>query len=242
MLPALAVAIGLPFMGIYLGLVLLTLDMESVGGQYALIVPVSYLLGATPWGFLLTHALVGGDITRYGSGKTGTANVLRTAGGKLAVVVLALDASKGALGVGLAWAVAGTGMPLVAAGLAAIVGHNWSVYLGFKGGRGVATGVGGLLVMEPVAGALALALFLPVVLLSRYFSLGSVTGVTVAFLATLVLALVDQSPYTYLLYTGPGGAIIIWQHRGNIRRLLHGTERRLGQPAEEQVGSSADAS
>ena len=237
MIPAVRVAIGLPLAAFYILGVLLALDMNSTAGQYALLVPVCYLLGSMPWGFLLTYAIKGVDVTRYGSGKTGVANVMRTVGGKMAAIVLVLDGGKGALSMALAWAVADTGEAMVVAGLVAMAGHNWSVFLGFKGGRGVATSLGGLLVMQPVAGAVAMAAFLPVTLASRYFSAGSLTATVIAFVATLVMALMGQSPYIYLLYTGPGGLAIVWLHRDNILRLWHGTERRLGEVAEGLVGS-----
>ena len=167
------------------------------------------------------------------------ANVLRTAGGTVAVLVLALDASKGALSVVLAWAVADTGEAMAVAGLAAVAGHNWSIFLAFKGGRGVATSLGGLLVMQPIAGAIGVAVFLPVALTSRYVSAGSLSVVATAFLATLVMAAIDRAEYVYLLYAGVAGLIVTWQHRGNIARLWKGTEPRLGQPAEGLAGLGA---
>jgi len=89
--------------------------------------------------------------------------------------------------------------------------------------------------MAPVAGGIAFAFFVPITVLTRYLSLGSITAVTIAFLALLALVLVDEASSTYLFYAGFGGIMIIWQHRGNIQRLIHGTERRLGKPAEKIV-------
>ena len=222
----------MPVLGIYVVAILLVLDMDRSYAQYALILPVAYVLGSIPWGFLIALAAKGVDIRQYGSGRIGTSNVFRTAGGPFAVLALVLDLSKGLLAVFLARVVADTSAVEVAAGLMALAGHNWSLFLGFKGGRGIATGLGGLLVMQPIAGAIALAAFAPVTLLSRYLSLGSITAVLAAFLSVLVIVLLDRSSAIYLWYTGIGGAIIIWQHRGNIQRLLQGTERRLGQPAD----------
>ena len=99
--------------------------------------------------------------------------------------------------------------------------------------------MGGLLIMEPIAVAIAFGVFTPVTLISRYLSLGSITAVVVAFLAVLVMVLLDYSSSAYLYYTGIGGAIIIWQHRDNIRRLFRGTERRLGQRAS-RVAEAAE--
>lgn len=230
MVRALLIALGMPLTALYIGVIVLTMDINSPKGQYALIIPVAYLLGSIPWGFLLTQTLVGKDIRHYGSGSTGTANVLRTAGSKLAIIVLLLDVSKGALSVALAKAVAGTEGAMVAGGLASLAGHNWPIFLSFKGGRGVATGLGAMLVMHPMAIAIAATVYIPVIFVSRYSSLGSLTGVASAFIATLILALVDFASYTLLLYTGPGGTAIFWLHRDNIRRLRRGTEPRMWKP------------
>ena len=228
-----------PVLAVYLLVIVIVLDRDAAYTQYAVIVPIAYVVGSIPWGFLITHVVKGVDIRQYGSGKTGTSNVLRSAGGKLAAVALILDLSKGLLAVFLARAVADTAGAEVVAGLPALAGHNWSLFLGFKGGRGIATGLGGLLVMVPIAGAIAIASFTPITLLSRYLSLGSIMSVIVAFLSALVLVLLGRSDAIYLYYTGIGGVIIIWQHRDNIRRLLSGTERRLGQSADKISGVSS---
>ena len=236
------IVIGLlvpPVLALYAVVLLVVVDMDRAYAQYALVLPISYVLGSIPWGYLITLAAKGVDIRQYGSGKTGMSNVLRTSGGPLAFLALLLDLSKGLLAVFLARYVADTPAADVAAGLVALAGHNWSVFLGFKGGRGIATGVGGLLVMEPIAGGIAFAVFTPVTLLTRYLSLGSVTSVLAAFLSLLAIALLDHSPMTYLLYSGIGGAMIIWQHRDNIQRLIRGTERRLGQPSEQVYEASS---
>ena len=159
-------------------------------------------------------------------------NVLRTAGGRVAAVVLLLDLSKGVLVVLLSRELIGTTGAEVAAGLLALIGHNWPVFLNFRGGRGIATGLGGLSVMAPIPAAMAAAAFIPVTLISRYLSLGSITGVVTACLSLLALTLIGQMySSTYSWYALIGGGIILWQHRDNIQRLLKGTERRLGTPA-----------
>ena len=221
-----------PLLALYIVIVLLVLDMDRAYAQYALVLPVSYIVGSIPWGFLTTLAVKGVDIRQYGSGKTGFSNVLRTSGGPFASVALILDLSKGVLAVLLARVVGDTEALEVAAGLMALAGHNWSVFLGFTGGRGIVTGTGGLLVMEPIAAGVAFAVFTPITLLTRYLSLGSMIAVIVPFITVGVLVLLDRSSATYLAYTGVAAAVILWQHRGNIRRLLQGKERRLGQPAE----------
>ena len=228
-----------PLLAIYIVVLLLVLDMDRTYAHYALILPISYVLGSIPWGFLVTLVVKGVDIREYGSGKTGMSNVLRTAGGRFAVLALGLDFSKGLLAVFLARAVADTAAVEVAAGLMALVGHNWSVFLGFKGGRGIATGVGGLAVMAPLAAGIGMASFIPVTFLSRYLSLGSIIAVIVAFLSLLVMVLIGRYSETYLAYAGIGGAIIIWQHKDNIQRLLHGKERRIGQRAQRTSEASS---
>jgi glycerol-3-phosphate acyltransferase PlsY len=221
-----------PLFAVYLAVVALSLDTDEAYTQYLLIIPTSYFLGSIPWGFLITLAVKGVDIRQYGSGRIGTSNVLRTTGGPFAVLALALDLSKGLMAVVLARVVVDTPSAEVAAGLAALAGHNWSVFLGFRGGRGIVTGVGGLLIMEPIAAGIAMATFTPITLFTRYLSLGSIISVVVAFLAHLAITLLDHAPTAYLFYTGIGGAIIICQHRDNLRRLIQGTERRLGQRAD----------
>ncbi len=222
-----------PVLAVYVAVIALTLDPDRTYTQYAVVAPIAYVLGSIPWGFLLAMTVRGVDIRQYGSGRTGTSNVLRSAGGKLAVLALGLDLSKGLLAVFLARVVADDPAVEVTAGLLALAGHNWPVFLKFKGGRGIATGLGGLLVMEPMAGAIAVASFLVVTLPSRYLSLGSIASLFGAFLSSLALALLDHAPATYLLYTGIGCSIILWQHRDNIQRLLEGTERKIGQPAQK---------
>ena len=229
-----------PLLALYAALVFLIMDTETAAAQYALIIPVAYILGSVPWGFLIGMAVKGVDIRQYGSGKTGTSNVLRTAGGPLAALALVLDLSKGLLAVLLARVVAAEPMLQVAAGLAVLAGHNWSVFLGFKGGRGIAPGLGGLLIMQPVTAGIAIASFIPITLLTRYLSLGSILSVIVAFLVLLAMVLLDYASATYLWYAGIGGAIILWQHRDNIHRLVQGTERRLGQRAD-RIGEAPGA-
>ena len=157
--------------------------------------------------------------------------MLRTGGGKAAGLVLGLDVAKGVLAVMLARVVIGEIAAEVAAGLFALVGHNWPVFLQFRGGRGILTGLGGLSTMAPIAGAAATLAFLVITLISRYVSLGNITGVLVGGFTLLGLGMVGIYSSTYILYGLFGGLIIIWQHRDNIKRIRQGNERRLGQPA-----------
>ena len=222
MLPLLAAAVVTVF---------LTMEDGPRAAQYGTVLSLAYLLGSVPWGYYLLRWRRGVDVREYGSGRTGMSNVLRTAGGRVAVLVLVLDLGKGVLAVVLARVIIGTTTAEVAAGLMTLVGHNWPVFLQFRGGRGIATGLGGLSIMAPIPAAIGTLFFLSTALASRYLSLGSITGVVGACLSLVALSLVGMYSSTYWVYAFLGGAIIIWQHRDNIRRMLRGDELRLGHPA-----------
>ena len=221
-IPVLAVAIAMAF--IYL-------PGQSAELQYAVVIVLAYLVGSLSWGYMLLRWRLGVDVRGYGSGRTGMSNVLRTGGGKAAAVVLALDVGKGVLAVMMAREATGASGAEVAAALAALVGHNWPVFLGFRGGRGILTALGGLSMMTPVPAAVATATFLVIAFGSRYISLGSIIGVMAGAASLIGLALVGWYSETYMLFAGVATAMIIWQHRDNIQRLLHGNERRMGAPA-----------
>lgn len=225
--------LGLPLIAASVVAVFLTMEGKGMVAQFAAVLAVAYLLGSIPWGYLLLQWRKGMDIREYGSGRTGVANVLRTGGGKVAVLVMVLDLSKGILVVLMARQVIDHTAGEVAAGLAVLAGHNWSIFLRFKGGRGIVPGLGGLSVMAPIAAAIGALAFIPVTLLSRYLSLGSIMGVVFACLAMLGLGLAGVYSSAYTLYAFLGAIIIIWQHRDNIRRIREGKERRLGQPASQ---------
>lgn len=212
-------------------LVFLTMPQQPRLAQYAVVLCLAYLLGSVPWGYMLLRWRRGVDIREYGSGRTGMSNVLRTGGGKVAGLVLGLDLTKGILSVTLAGIIIGTTEAKVAAGLLALIGHNWPVFLNFRGGRGIATGAGGLAMIAPISAVAAFIAFLLATFFSRYLSLGSIIGVVVAFLTLVALYLLDRSSTPDILYGFFAGAIIIWQHRDNIRRIRQGNEHRLGNPA-----------
>ncbi len=206
---------------------------------YVLVIAASYLLGAVPWGLLIGRWSRGVDIRETGSGNIGSSNVLRTAGAKAAVAALLLDVAKGAVPVLAARAIAdaagmtsaqGAGLQASAA-LAALAGHSWPVYLKFSGGKGVATGVGGLFVLYPLGGLVALVSALVLMRLTRYISLGSIIGVTIGAGSLVLFWLRGDFHWAYALHGLVGWAIIVGRHHGNIRRLLSGTEARLGDSA-----------
>ena len=197
---------------------------------YAAIGVLAYLAGSLSWGYVLVDLAMGEDIRDFGSGRTGMSNILRTAGGKAAALVFVLDAGKAILVVLLARGVTGSVEIEVAAALVALCGHNWPVYLKFRGGRGIMPGFGGLSVMAPWVAVAGGALFLVVTLSTRILSLGSIVGTLSIAVISLALTLIVGHHQWYTLYAFVGGALIIWQHRDNIRRIANGTERRLGLP------------
>lgn len=211
----------------------LTMENESEPARYAAVLALSYLVGSVPWGYMLIQWRRGMDIRDFGSGRIGMSNVLRTGGGKFAAVVLLLDFGKGVLAVALARQIIDTTAGEVAAGLAVLTGHNWPVFLGFRGGRGIATGLGSLAMMAPIAAAVGISSFLPITLFSRYLSLGSVLGVVITCASVVGLGVSGVYSPGYIVYALFTSAIIVWQHRDNIRRIRDGTERRLGQAATQ---------
>lgn len=193
-------------------------------------VGLAYLMGSFPAGFLLGR-MWGVDVLKRGSGRTGGTNVLRAAGPVAALLTGALDVGKGALAVWVAGQVAGgeyQALAQVLAGAAAILGHNYSVFLGFRGGAGVGTSLGALAVVYWPASVALLILLLVVIAVTRYASVGSLVVVTTMPLILLAVAVSGHLLLTYVAYGMLAWAIIVYSHRPNIRRLIEGTERRLG--------------
>jgi glycerol-3-phosphate acyltransferase PlsY len=193
------------------------------------LLPVAYLVGSVPWGLLIVRFARGVDVRRYGSGSTGTTNVLRTAGKGLAILVLAADTGKGALVVSLSRLLSDDPVAHTAVAVLVIAGHVWPVFAGFRGGRGVATGVGAAGGLDPLAALIGIVAFVPTVWLTRYVSLGSLAGVFGVVTTIIVRSLIGNNPLAYLWFGVIGGVVVIFVHRANIKRLLSGTERRLGE-------------
>ena len=182
-----------------------------------------YLLGSIPFALLLTRTR-GVDLRAVGSRNVGAANVLRTTGVRRAVVVLLLDAAKGAAAVLVARLLTDNLIVVMTAGLAAIAGHVYSAWIGFRGGKGVAASAGVFVMLAPLATAIAALVFVATIFVTRFISAGSIAGA----LALAVATLVGNAP-------GPvvGGAIVaallvMHRHRDNVSRLIAGTERRIG--------------
>jgi acyl phosphate:glycerol-3-phosphate acyltransferase len=184
---------------------------------------LGYLAGSVPFAFLLARG-AGIDVRVAGSGNVGAANVMRTTGTRRAILVMSLDVAKGMLAVALATVVhAGVTLTALAAA-AAVVGHIYPVWLRFHGGKGVAVAAGVFGILTPIATALAAGLFLVIVWVTRYVSLGSI----VATVALPPAAWITGEPKAVVLAAAGSGALILFRHRGNIRRLREGTERRMG--------------
>jgi glycerol-3-phosphate acyltransferase PlsY len=200
--------------------------------DFAIWVTVAYLLGSLPIGLIVGKVAKRIDVREYGSGKTGMTNILRTVGWQAAVIVLALDMGKAVLAVILARIFSNSTGVEAAAGLAALVGHNWPVYTGFRGGRGTATGWATLWLLSPFAALIATIIGMPALLLTRYVSLGSVLGATSGAIALAVFAIIGMEPFPYLWYGLIAGGIVLIKHWDNILRLIRGEERKIGQKAE----------
>ncbi len=214
--------------------------------KFVAVVVLGYLLGAIPFGVLVAKRWARVDVRQYGSGKIGMTNVLRTAGKKAAAMVLALDLLKGVLAVVFARLIVGGGygevggfglgvsVAEVLAALAAIAGHNWSVFLKFKGGRGVATFFGGLVALYPPAAIFGGQVFVIGTGLTRYASLGSIAAAVATYTILVPLVIMNRFPIEYLAYTLIGTILIFIMHRDNIIRLLSGRERKLGDRAGKE--------
>lgn len=195
--------------------------------EYALALPSAYLLGSISWGLIAGRVRRGIDVRDYGSGSTGSTNVLRTLGPVTAIIVLLADVAKGVTAVLLAKVLIGTALSEAIAGLLVIAGHNWPLFSRFHGGRGMTVSVGALAVMSPLAAAICLPLFVSTILISRYVSLGSIVALSAAMITIPVLVTLGIAPWEYLFYSSVGGPVILLRHKGNIRRLLNGTESRI---------------
>ena len=183
-----------------------------------------YLLGAVPFSVLFSRGMLHKDVRRYGSGNPGTSNMTRAFGIKYGLLVLLFDMAKGFGAVYLGqWIMGPLGAYLGA--LCAVAGHNWPIYLKFKGGKGVATAVGVMLAFVPYITLIAMACFLVVLAVSRYFSLGSLVCLGLVWVLVLCLHFAD----TYLVVLCSVLVLVAFvQHRANIRRLKNGTENRFG--------------
>ena len=200
--------------------------------DYLILVPIAYLLGSVPFGLIAGKLAGNVDIREHGSGNIGMPNVQRTVGTPVAVVVLFLDMGKAVLAVVVARIFFDSPGVDAAAALAVVVGHNWPVFIRFKGGKGIASGWGGLFVLSPIAGLVATLVGLPLIAFTRYVSLASISSAVLGSLALIILAALGHLPLAYIWFGAIGSVLVVARHRENIQRLLSGTERKLGQQAE----------
>ncbi len=196
-----------------------------------LLVLIGLLAGSIPFGYLAGRSMQGIDLRNVGSGGTGATNVLRTLGKRASATVLILDFLKGLLPVVAARWLGLDAWWVAAVAVATVIGHCWSPFIGFRGGKGVATGGGAAIALFP-----PVLLVVPVVLLiiwqSRYVSLGSLIGAGLAVVLAAAFALGGQLPWPFVVAIAAIVAIIVFRHRENIDRLRKGSERKFGQKVQ----------
>lgn len=216
--------------------------------RLVLIIVQSYLIGSIPTALIISRHFFNMDIREKGSGNMGSTNVFRVLGWKWGVIVQAADILKGILAVALVAVLFDTQMPFenktmlqdatvvrIIAGIAAVIGHIWSLFAGFKGGKGINTSLGVLIAIAPVEVAIALGIFLVLFLASGYVSLGSIIAAasvpgTMAFRHN-ILGVDIQGYHTLIYFVLALSLLILYAHRANLRRLLSGTENRFKKPA-----------
>ena len=200
---------------------------------------IGYLLGSFPTGVMVGRFAGIGDVRSYGSGKTGFTNSLRTMGLRWAALVVIGDAVKGSIPVLIGQLVFDEPWAAALGGVAAVIGHTWPVFAGFRGGRGVATAFGAFIAVSPLAALAVLGVGLAVLALFRYASVMSIVGVFAGFLAIVGLVLADQAAQPYLLFGLLTMLAVELNHLGNIKRLLAGTEPKIGQGGQRRDPTGA---
>jgi glycerol-3-phosphate acyltransferase PlsY len=208
-------------------------------GKFIIIILMAYFLGAIPFGLITARMIGKVNITEHGSGNIGSTNVLRTVGTKAGLLVLFLDVLKGFVAVMLAKVIMGESFimagsyPLnwqvaqVVAAMTVMAGHNWSVYIKFRGGKGVAAYFGGWLAMSPIAVAFGAVILIATVFITRYMSRGSILAALGILILQMLLIVFFNTPSIYLVYSLLAAIVIIVQHRRNIQRLQSGTELKI---------------
>ena len=190
---------------------------------------ISYLIGSIPFGLIVGKVWANLDVREYGSGNIGASNVLRTIGPAAAIVVFVLDVAKGAVAVYLGSLVGGEVVRILAA-VAAIAGHNWPIYLKFKGGKGIATSLGAVVSLTPVIALILMGLWIILVGITRYISLASLA----AALFFPIFLIITGASITYIIAGFMISSFAFYRHRTNIQRLLAGTENKIGQKAQKK--------
>lgn len=183
----------------------------------------SYLIGSIPNGLILGKAIWGVDLRKHGSNNIGATNAWRIIGKKAGVSIFLLDMVKGVIGAGLGFFYAGSPLAGVLCGILAVIGHSWSIFLGFKGGKSVSTGLGVLMMLMPKVAFIVFLVWLAVVFVTQYVSLGSIIGAALV----PVLAYIFSMPMEYFVFGVLAAVFIIYRHKANIDRLLHGRENKI---------------
>ncbi|GAA0100047.1 glycerol-3-phosphate 1-O-acyltransferase PlsY [Paraclostridium bifermentans] len=197
--------------------------------NYLIIILVSYFIGSISTSYIIAKRMMGVDIRTQGSGNAGSTNVLRTLGKKAGILTFVGDLLKGVVAVLIAKVIATIAHTDVAtasyiAVVFVVIGHNWPIYLGFRGGKGVATSLGAMIAVNPVIALSCFAFFILIVYVTKYVSLGSVLGI-----CTSPIIMFFIGNYKGLAVTLFLSASVIFKHRENIKRLLNGTERKIGE-------------
>ncbi len=203
--------------------------------QLILAAIIGYLLGSIPGGYVMGRLTRGIDVRDFGSGKTGATNALRTLSLGAVLAVLVIDLGKSAAAVSIARVLSDDAWAQALAGMGAVAGHVWPVWLGFRGGRGVSAAYGSLLAMNPPASLVLLPIALLIIAVTRYMSLMSVSMAPIAAALFLALAIAGVLPYAYTVFALVAAALIVVLHHDNIRRLLSGTERKIGQKEPQRT-------
>jgi acyl phosphate:glycerol-3-phosphate acyltransferase len=189
-----------------------------------LVILISYLLGSISFGYIVANMWKGIDLRKVGSGNIGTTNVARTLGFKYAVLVFIGDALKGIIAVLIARKVGGPYLEVIA-GLVAILGHTWPIFLKFKGGKGIATGAGLIIALVPKVAVISVSLWVLITLITRYVSLASI----IAAISVPILTIIFYGLTPYLFFGIPAAIFVTYKHIPNIKRLLEGKEYKFGQ-------------
>ena len=209
--------------------------------KFVLVALIGYFIGAVPVALIIGKRMAGIDISKRGSGNIGGTNVLRVVGFKAGAITMALDLAKAIVPVILARFIIGDGVLSIAGftldwrwgqvitALMVMVGHNWSIYIKFHGGKGAAVYYGSWFAIWPVVGLFGGLILIITVLLSKYMSLGSILGSLSILCLFIIMTLTNASPPVYLIYSVLAAALIVYQHRSNISRLQAGTESRMDQ-------------
>lgn len=191
--------------------------------NYLIIIVVSYVVGSIPSGLLLGKYIWHVDLRQHGSRNIGATNAWRTLGKFPGFLIFVADLCKGMFGVYLGMMLADTAIAMILGGIMAIVGHSASIFLKLKGGKGVATGLGVLVMLMPSVSAIVFVAWLIIVLISKYVSLGSI----IAAALVPILALIMGKPYEFVIFGVLAAVFVIYRHKSNIDRLLSGTENKI---------------